>query len=157
MKVKIISDSTSDLSPELVKKYDISIVPLYVVMGDKIRKDGIEATPEDIYEYVSQSGKLPKSAQVFADGAPNRTLVFDDAKKALEELGRMGITHVLCEGGLKLARSLADQGLVDQWLAVVAPKVIGSRPVEDVLCGKVLEDGSVRVGDDILVNVYFGD
>ena len=34
MKVKIISDSTSDLSPELVKKYDISIVPLYVVMGD---------------------------------------------------------------------------------------------------------------------------
>ncbi len=62
MKVKIISDSTSDLSPELVKKYDISIVPLYVVMGDKIRKDGIEATPEDIYEYVSQSGKLPKTS-----------------------------------------------------------------------------------------------
>ena len=58
MKVKIISDSTSDLSPELVKKYDISIVPLYVVMGDKIRKDGIEATPEDIYEYVS----LPKTS-----------------------------------------------------------------------------------------------
>ena len=69
----------------------------------------------------------------------------------------MGITHVLCEGGLKLARSLAEDGLVDQWIAVVAPKVIGSRPVEDVLCGKVLEDGSVRVGDDILVNVYFGD
>ena len=62
MKIKIISDSTCDLSPELVKKYDISIVPLYVVMGDKIRKDGIEATPEDIYEYVSQSGKLPKTS-----------------------------------------------------------------------------------------------
>lgn len=62
MKVKIISDSTCDLSPELVKKYDISIVPLYVVMGDKIRKDGVEATPEDIYEYVSASGKLPKTS-----------------------------------------------------------------------------------------------
>ncbi|MBQ2092985.1 MAG: DegV family protein [Ruminococcus sp.] len=62
MKVKIISDSTCDLSPELVKKYDISIVPLYVVMGDKIRKDGIEATPEDIYEYVNESGRLPKTS-----------------------------------------------------------------------------------------------
>ena len=61
MKVKIISDSTSDLSPELVKKYDISIVPLYVVMGDKIRKDGIaqdlRAEPQRLSE------RLPQLAQ----------------------------------------------------------------------------------------------
>ena len=34
MKIKIISDSTGDLSPELIEKYDIAIVPLYVLMGD---------------------------------------------------------------------------------------------------------------------------
>lgn len=78
---------------------------------------------------VSKSGRLPKRAQVFADGAPNPTLVFDDAKKALVELGKRGITSVLCEGGLALARSLADQGLVDEWLTVLAPVVIGSRPI----------------------------
>ena len=78
---------------------------------------------------VSKSGRLPKKAQVFADGAPNATLIFDDAKKALVELGKRGITSVLCEGGLVLARSLADQGLVDEWLTVLAPMVIGSRPI----------------------------
>ncbi len=62
MKVKIISDSTCDLSPELIKKYDIEILPLYVNMGDKVRKDGLEVKPEDIYDYVSKTGILPKTA-----------------------------------------------------------------------------------------------
>lgn len=80
---------------------------------------------------VSKSGKIPKDAHVFTDGAPNKTLVFDDARKALEELGRMGITSVLCEGGLKLAVSLAKQGLVDEWLTVLAPKVIGDGRISE--------------------------
>lgn len=87
---------------------------------------------------VSKSGNLPKNARIFTDGAPNRTLVFDDARKALEELGRMGITSVLCEGGMGLAVSLARQGLVDEWLTVLAPKVIGSgRISEAVQIGEV--------------------
>ena len=53
MKVKIISDSTCDLSPELIEKYDIAIVPLYVNMGDKVMKDGVEVIPDDIYSFVS--------------------------------------------------------------------------------------------------------
>lgn len=89
---------------------------------------------------VSKSGNLPKTAKVFTDGAPNKTLVFDDARKALEELGRMGMTSVLCEGGLKLATSLAKQGFVDEWLTVLAPKVIGdgriseATEIEEVRC-----------------------
>ena len=62
MKVKIITDSTADLSPELVRQYDVDVVPLYVVMGDRISRDGTEATPEDIYSYVEGSSKLPKTS-----------------------------------------------------------------------------------------------
>jgi diaminohydroxyphosphoribosylaminopyrimidine deaminase/5-amino-6-(5-phosphoribosylamino)uracil reductase len=80
---------------------------------------------------VSKSGKLPKKAQVFTDGAPNQTLVFDDAQKALAELGKMGVLHVLCEGGLNLATSLAEAGLVDEWITVLASKVIGHRRLGD--------------------------
>lgn len=64
MKVKIISDSTCDLSKELIENYDISIVPLYVVMNDKTMRDGLEVTPEDIYEYVDKNGKLPSTSAV---------------------------------------------------------------------------------------------
>lgn len=84
---------------------------------------------------VMHSGKLPKNAQIFTDGAPNETRVFrigkdaKDLKDVLRQLGKAGVTHVYCEGGLKLARSLADAGLVDEWITVLAPKVIGSRRI----------------------------
>lgn len=62
MKIKITADSTCDLSPELLEKYDIAIVPLYVTMGDSTRKDGTEVTPDDIYAYVDKTSILPKTA-----------------------------------------------------------------------------------------------
>ena len=84
---------------------------------------------------VTCSGKLPKNAQIFTDGAPNETKVFrvgkdaKDLKDVLRQLGKTGVMHVLCEGGLNLARSLAEAELVDEWITVLAPKVIGARPV----------------------------
>lgn len=90
---------------------------------------------------ISRSGKLPKSAQVFTDGAPNETLVFADAKTALRELGRRGCLHVLCEGGLELARSLAADDLVDAWMFVTAPIVIGNRPIAEARRLKLVEYG----------------
>lgn len=62
MKIKITSDSTCDLSPELIEKYNIGILPLYVVMGEDNLKDGTEAVPEDIYSYVDKTGILPKTS-----------------------------------------------------------------------------------------------
>ena len=106
---------------------------------------------------ISKSGKLPGNAQVFTDGAPNKTLVFDDAKKALVELGKMGLTSVICEGGLKLARSLAEAGLVDQWITIVAPKVIGSRPIGKALCGRINREESFIVCGDAFTAVDFGE
>ena len=106
---------------------------------------------------VSKSGNLPKDAKIFTDGAPNRTLVVDDAKKARRELGRMGITSVLCEGGLKLARSLAEAGLVDHWITIVAPKVIGSRPIGKALCGRINREESFIVCGDAFTAVDFGE
>lgn len=64
MNVKIISDSTCDLSPELLKKYDIAVIPLSINMEEKTGKDGIDVTPEDIYEFVAKSGKLPTTSAV---------------------------------------------------------------------------------------------
>lgn len=62
MKVKITSDSTCDLSSELIKKYNIDILPLYVSMGEETKRDGLEVVPEDIYEHVDKTGKLPKTS-----------------------------------------------------------------------------------------------
>ena len=102
---------------------------------------------------VTRSGKLPKNAQIFTDGAPNETRVFrvgkdaKDLKDVLCQLGKAGVMHVLCEGGLKLARSLADAGLVDEWISIQSPIVIGSRHLKDAL--RLWQTGCVEQGGDI--------
>lgn len=64
MNIKITSDSTCDLSPELKKAYGISILPLAVAMGGKDYRDSVDLFPEDIYRHVAQGGDLPKTAAV---------------------------------------------------------------------------------------------
>lgn len=64
MPVKIISDSTCDLSPELLERYDIALTPLTVTLGERSGRDGVEICPDDIYSYVDQSGLLPKTSAV---------------------------------------------------------------------------------------------
>ncbi|SMF37776.1 DegV family protein [Paenibacillus barengoltzii] len=60
-KVKIFADSTSDLPAGWVERYDIGLVPLYVVFGDETFRDGIDITPLEIYRRVEAEGQLPKT------------------------------------------------------------------------------------------------
>lgn len=62
--VVITADSTCDLPPQLIKKNNIIIFPLSVLLGDKSYKDGVDAFPADIYSYVERNGILPKTAAV---------------------------------------------------------------------------------------------
>ena len=48
-KILITSDSTTDLSPELLERYHIPVLPLIVSLNDVDHKDGIDITPEEIY------------------------------------------------------------------------------------------------------------
>ena len=62
MKIKVTSDSTCDLSAELIEKYNIGIFPLTVVLGEENYKDGIDIVPQDIFDYVAKTNTLPKTA-----------------------------------------------------------------------------------------------
>lgn len=65
--VKIIADSCSDLSPELIEKYKIGIVPLDVLIGDTNYKDGVNLSTRQLFKLVELTGVLPKtSAPSFA-------------------------------------------------------------------------------------------
>ncbi len=62
MKFKIISDSTCDLSKELIEKYDIEIMPLTVIKGDQNYSDGVDITTADIFAHVASGGDLCSTA-----------------------------------------------------------------------------------------------
>lgn len=69
MGIKIISDSTCDLSKELIEQYNISIIPLCIVMGDKSYYDGLEVTPDEIYKWADANKTTPKTAAASFDFA----------------------------------------------------------------------------------------
>ena len=114
-------------------------VDAIMVGAETVRKDNPSLLShgkrnDDLYRVVvTSSGRLNRDFQIFSDAAKDRTLVFKPdgrgLKGVLEDLGAKGFMHVLCEGGLKLARSLAAEGLVDEWITVLAPKVMGAGPI----------------------------
>jgi len=58
MKIKILSDSTCDLSPALLEQNDITLTPLTVIKNGTEYKDGITITPADIFAHVAAGGNL---------------------------------------------------------------------------------------------------
>jgi len=65
MKICISSESTIDLTKELLDKYNIKTVPFTVILGDKQGLDG-DITSKEIQEYVDENGVLPKTSAVNA-------------------------------------------------------------------------------------------
>ena len=62
MAIKITSDSTCDLSPELLERYQVTLLPLCVNLGDKTYYDGDDITPAQIFDHVSKTGQLPTTS-----------------------------------------------------------------------------------------------
>lgn len=70
--VKILSDSTCDLSQELVERYDIEILPLHVLLGDEDHKDGVDITPAEIFAWSDEHKSTPKTAAPSLEDAVDR-------------------------------------------------------------------------------------
>ncbi len=64
MNIKIMSDSTCDLSRELVEKYDIAIAPLAVIKDGQQYIDGVTITPAEIFAHVAAGGDLCSTAAI---------------------------------------------------------------------------------------------
>ena len=65
MKVRSTADSTSDLSPELLRKYDIALAPLSVIIDGEVFHDGVDVTPRDVFR-AADAGKSVRTAAVNA-------------------------------------------------------------------------------------------
>ena len=62
MNIKITADSTCDLSPALVQEWNLSLMPMHILMGEESYLDGVTICPADVFTHVQNGGKMPKSA-----------------------------------------------------------------------------------------------
>ena len=63
-KIIIASDSTCDLSPELIQQYGVQILPLGVALGERQYTDGVDIDPDFIYAHYEKTGELPKTSAI---------------------------------------------------------------------------------------------
>lgn len=88
--IRIMADSTCDLSDELLEQYGISVLPLNIVMGEKSYLDGVETTPDQIYAWADANRTTPKTA---APGPEAAIEFLRQAKDAGEEVCFLGISE----------------------------------------------------------------
>ena len=96
MKIKISSDSTCDLGSELISAHGVGIIPLSVILGDKAFSDGVDVTPQQIFDYVSQTGTLPKTAACSEEGYAEKFEKFLEGHDALIHFNissKASVTH----------------------------------------------------------------
>ncbi len=69
--IKVFSDSTCDLSKDLLDKYNIGILPLHVLLGDKEYIDGVNITVDEIYAWADENKTTPKTSAPSVEDAIN--------------------------------------------------------------------------------------
>ena len=83
MGVRIITDSTSDISAAQAKDLKVTVIPLKVIFGDKEYKEGVDISIEGFYDKLVKSEKLPTTSQP----SPDEFLTsFLEAKEAKESV-----------------------------------------------------------------------
>ena len=87
-KIKIITDSTSDLVPYLIKKHDIEVIPLLLFFGDEVYYDGEDISLHSVLEKIKTGGVFPKTSQII----PQR--FYDYYKKYLDEGYKIISIHI---------------------------------------------------------------
>ena len=64
MKISITADSTCDIPQGIREKNDIEIIPFGVMLGEELRRDGVDVEPQDLYDYVEKTKELPKTSAI---------------------------------------------------------------------------------------------
>ena len=64
MRIKITADSTCDLPTDLVDRYNIGIIPLYIIKDEKPYKDRLEITVRDMFDYVESGAGMTRSGAI---------------------------------------------------------------------------------------------
>ena len=116
--VRIISDSTCDLSPELVERYHISILPLNIVLGDTEYLDGVSISPDQIYAWSDAHKTTPKTSApsmdgvssilkpVLADGDEAVFFTISDKFSTCGNIIRMVVEHLEAEDKISVIDSM---------------------------------------------------
>lgn len=104
MKIAVSVESTSDLSKDLIEKYDVKIIPFHVILGNDDFKDG-ERSPEEIFAYVDKNKNLPKTTAI---NEFEYSEYFSELKKDYD-----AVVHITLSSGISSSCSNAEKAAAE--------------------------------------------
>ena len=123
MTVKIVTDSVSDLPPQVVKELGITVIPLHVRFGTETYRDGIDMSAEQFYERLKHSQTLPvtsvPSPATFAE-AYNKLSEETDEILAIILSSKLSGTYEVAVQSTGLMKRKCRVEVVDSQWAVMA-------------------------------------
>ncbi len=128
--VALVTDSTAYLPPELIERYHITVVPLYVRFGEEVFRDGVDMTPEQFYARLRTSPVMPATSQPSAGD-------FLQAYRRLQEGGASAILSIHIS--TKMSGTVASALLAKEQIPEVPVLVVDSLSTSMGLGFQVLE------------------
>jgi DegV family protein with EDD domain len=149
MTVKIVTDSTSDLTPEVASELGITVVPLYVNFDNAVYRDGVDMTTSAFYRRLAENHSLPTTAAP-APGAFAE--VYNKLAKETDEIvvitisSRLSATYKAAADGKEMTNCKAQIEVLDSFaaigglglIAIAAAKVANAGGNIDDVVDKVL-------------------
>ncbi|MED1862997.1 DegV family protein [Fictibacillus nanhaiensis] len=128
-----ITDSTSCITQEEAKELGIHIIPVSVIMEDKIYKDGVDITPDEFYAKLETVSELPKTSQPTVGE-------FSDFYEVLKHSYDCGIAiHVSEKFSGTINGSRLGAEMADFPVHIVDSKILSESMKQLLLKGKKLE------------------
>jgi DegV family protein with EDD domain len=106
-KIAIVTDSTADLTPQMVEETGVTIVPLRVIFGNDAYREGVDITTEEFYERLVKSRQLPTTS------APSVGDFQEAYERLLKEVDSIVSIHI----GAKLSATVQAAQTARQSLA----------------------------------------
>jgi len=143
MAVKIVTDSTSDLTPQIAGRLGITVVPLYVHFGTEAYRDGIDLTSEEFYRKLTQSAILPTTSTpavgAFAE-------VYDRLAEETDEIlaiilsSKYSATYEAALQGKEMRKSKCRLEVIDSKSAVMKLGLIAISAAKAAQAGSSLDE-----------------
>ncbi|WFD09548.1 DegV family protein [Tepidibacter hydrothermalis] len=117
--VKIVTDSVSDLPREYIEEYDIKVMNLNIIFGEKTYKDRVDISPNEVFERIKNNDEFPKTSQV----TPFEFIeTFDELSKDCDEV--LAILMSSKMSGTYNSAVIAKNELADRKIEVIDSKGI---------------------------------
>jgi DegV family protein with EDD domain len=143
MPVKIVTDSTSDLTPQIASPLGITVVPMYINFGTQSYRDGIDLTTEEFYQKLASSKILPTTA---VPGPAMFAQVYDELAQKTDEIvvislsGKLSSAHAMELQATELTKKKCRIEIIDSKAGCMALGLIAIAAAKAANAGAKIDD-----------------